>query len=273
MSQLVALESVSLAYGLHPLLDQVKLQINAGERICLIGRNGAGKSSLLKILEGVTLPDSGSVWRKPHLRITRLAQELPQDLNLTIEEYVALGLPEAGRLLNEYHHLTHRLTQEATPADLLTLEKLQQQLDACEGWQFEQRITTILMRLQLDGTKRLGELSGGWQRRAALAQALVTDPELILLDEPTNHLDIEAIQWLEDELLAANTGLLFITHDRALLQRLATRIIELDRGNLTSWPGDYANFLRRKEEMLHAEAKHNAEFDKKLAHRLQRGIY
>ena len=148
---------------------------------------------------------------------------------------------------------------------MAALQKLQQQLDACDGWKFEQRIASILTRLQLDGTKRLGELSGGWQRRAALAQALVTDPELILLDEPTNHLDIEAIQWLEDELLAANTGLLFITHDRALLQRLATRIIELDRGNLTSWPGDYNNFLRRKEEMLHAEAKHNADFDKKLA--------
>lgn len=265
MSQLIALESISLAYGLHPLLDQVKFQINPGERICLIGRNGAGKSSLLKVIEGVVKPDSGTVWRKPHLRLTRLAQELPQDLSLTIEEYVALGMPEAGRLLNEYHHVTERLAKAATPADMTALERLQQQLDACDGWKFEQRITAILMRLQLDGTKRLGELSGGWQRRAALAQSLVTDPELILLDEPTNHLDIEAIQWLEEELLAANTGLLFITHDRALLQRLATRIIELDRGALTSWPGDYQNFLRRKEEMLHAEERHNAEFDKKLA--------
>lgn len=265
MSKLIALENVSLAYGLDPLLDNVKLQIAAGERVCLIGRNGAGKSSLLKVIDGSIKPDNGSVWHKPALRIARLAQELPQDLNLTVFEYVAEGLAETGKLLAEYHALTHQLASSHTPQDLTRLENLQQQIDAKNGWQFEQDIKRILMRLELDAEQYIKDLSGGWQRRAALAQALVASPELLLLDEPTNHLDIEAIQWLENQLLSCGIAILFITHDRALLQRLATRILELDRGQLTSWPGDYAAFLTHKEELLHAEAKQNADFDKKLA--------
>ncbi len=265
MSNLVSLDNVSLAYGLDSLLDNVKLQIGKGERVCLIGRNGAGKSSLLKIVEGSLLPDSGSIWRKPHLRLARLAQELPDNTSSTVFEYVSEGLAEAGRLLADYHSITQRMGSAHTQNELMQLQRLQHQIDAVNGWHFEQDIKTILSRLELNPEKRLSELSGGWQRRVALARALVASPELLLLDEPTNHLDIEAIQWLEDQLLASGCGLLFITHDRALLQRLATRIIELDRGQLTSWPGDYANFLRRKEEMLHAEAKQNADFDKKLA--------
>lgn len=265
MSNLISLDNVSLAYGLEPLLDKVKLQINKGERVCLIGRNGAGKSSLLKIVEGILLPDGGNVWRKPHLRLARLAQELPRNISVTVYNYVSEGLAETGRLLSEYHDITQRMTTSHTPDDFSLLEQIQHKIDACNGWQFEQNIKTILTRLDLNPDRRLDELSGGWQRRVALAKALVASPELLLLDEPTNHLDIEAIQWLEDQLIASGCGLLFITHDRALLQRLATRIIELDRGNLTSWPGDYDNFLRRKDEMLHAEAKQNADFDKKLA--------
>lgn len=265
MSQLIALDNVSLAFGLDVLLDRSKLQIVAGERICLIGRNGAGKSSLLKVIEGFIQPDSGNVYRKPHLRMARLAQELPQNTALTVYEYIAEGLEEAGALLAAYHTLTHKLTHSCTDQDLAELERLQHAIDGKQGWQFEQNIKTILVRLELDGDQLLSALSGGWQRRAALARALVGSPELLLLDEPTNHLDVEAIQWLEDQLMSCNTGLLFITHDRSLLQRIATRIIELDRGQLTSWPGDYANFLRRKEEMLHAEAQQNALFDKKLA--------
>jgi ABC transport system ATP-binding/permease protein len=265
MSTLLTLDNVSLAYGLDSLLDKVKLQINQGERICLIGRNGAGKSSLLKIIEGALLPDSGSVWRKPQLRIARLAQELPQDITLTVYEFVAEGLAETGQLLAAYHALTHRMAETHTQQDLSLLERLQHQIDAKGGWHFEQQINTMLNRLELNPDQRVAELSGGWQRRAALAQALVSAPELLLLDEPTNHLDINAIQWLEDQLLSSGVGFLFITHDRALLKRLATRIIELDRGQLTSWPGDYDNFLRHKEEMLHAEAKQHADFDKKLA--------
>lgn len=265
MTNLVTLDNVSLAYGLHPLLDGVKFQIQKGERVCLIGRNGAGKSSLLKIVEGAVTPDSGQVWRKPQLRIARLAQELPTDTNLTVYEYVSQGLAEVGALLAEYHATIHRLSTQHDDKDLAKLESLQHKIDTNNGWQFELNINTILTRLELPAEKRIADLSGGWQRRAALACALVSSPELLLLDEPTNHLDVEAIQWLEDQLLSESCGLLFITHDRSLLQRLATRIIELDRGQLTSWPGDYENFLRRKEELLHAEAKHNADFDKVLA--------
>lgn len=265
MAQLITLENICLAFGLDILLDHVKCQIGSGERVCLIGRNGAGKSSFLKIIEGVMQPDSGSVIYKPHLRIARLEQELPQHIQGTVFEYVAEGLAETGRLLSEYHSLTQKLAHSHTTEDLLKLEKLQHAIDAKNGWQFEQSIQTILTRLALNPDQRVSDLSGGWQRRVALAKALVGSPELLLLDEPTNHLDIEAIQWLEDELVSCGVALLFITHDRALLQRLATRILELDRGQLTSWPGDYANFLRRKEEMLHAEAQQNALFDKKLA--------
>lgn len=265
MSQLVNLENVSLAFGLDALLDHIKLQINKGERICLIGRNGAGKSSLLKVIEGKILPDSGMVWRKPHLRLATLAQELPQETDLTVYEFVSQGLEETGKLLAEYHHVLQGLEKNNTEADLKKLERLQHEIDVNNGWDFDRNIQTILTRLFLSADQRLSELSGGWQRRAALAKALVSSPELILLDEPTNHLDVQAIEWLEQELLASETGLLFITHDRSLLKRLATRIIELDRGQLTSWPGDYENFLRRKEEMLHAESKQNADFDKKLA--------
>jgi len=265
MDNLITLDQVSLAFGLFSLLDHVKLQIEPGERVCLIGRNGAGKSSLLKIVEGSVQPDSGTVWRKPHLRIARLEQELPQTISGSVYDYVAEGLAETGQLLAQYHHLTQQLTVHPTDECLTKLEKLQQKIDALQGWKFEQNINNILTRLELNPEDKIAELSGGWQRRAALAKALVVEPELLLLDEPTNHLDIEAIQWLENQLLNSSVGLLFITHDRALLKKLATRIIELDRGQLTSWPGDYDNFLRRKEEMLHAEAKQNAEFDKKLA--------
>jgi ATP-binding cassette subfamily F protein uup len=265
MTNLITLDNISLAYGLDALLDKAKLQIATGERVCLIGRNGAGKSSLLKIIDGTLLPDSGNIWRKPNLRISRLEQELPQHITGTVYEYVSGGLAEIGKLLAEYHAVTLRLGDDSDQKVLLELERLQHEVDANNAWQYEQTIKTILTKLDLQADERIANLSGGWQRRAALAKALVSSPELLLLDEPTNHLDIEAIQWLEDQLLGLGIGLLFITHDRSLLQRLATRIIELDRGNLTSWPGDYANFLRRKEELLHAEAKQNADFDKKLA--------
>jgi ATP-binding cassette subfamily F protein uup len=265
MSHLITLDNVSLAYGLDLLLDHVKLQIEKGERICLIGRNGAGKSSLLKIIEGSQLPDSGSIWRKPQLRISRLAQELPTNITSTVFEYVSEGLSETGTLLSAYHNLIHRLSGHSTTTDLQKLEQLQHEIDNRQGWQFERDINEMLMRLDLNPDLKISELSGGWQRRAALAQALVTKPELLMLDEPTNHLDIDAIRWIEEQLILSNVGLIFITHDRALLQRLATRIIELDRGQLTSWPGNYTQFLKHKEEMLQAEEKQNALFDKKLA--------
>lgn len=265
MTNLLALNNVSLAYGLDPLLEHADLQIQKGERVCLVGRNGAGKSSLFKLIDKTILPDSGSIWFKPGLRLARLEQELPVDSGVTVYEFAAQGLAEAGTLLSAYHHAANHVAHDSSRQALANLEKWQTQLDAINGWQFDQQINTILSRLDLPADKPLSELSGGWQRRAALAKALVSAPELLLLDEPTNHLDLEAIEWLEQYLLACDTTLFFITHDRALLQRLATRIIELDRGKLTSWPGDYKNFLFQKEELLRAEARHNAEFDKKLA--------
>lgn len=263
MAALITLEKICLAYGLDPLLDRVNFQIDAGERVCLIGRNGAGKSSFLKIIDSVIQPDTGKVVRAPNISIARLTQELPDHRDLTIYDVVAGGLAEVGVLLREYHTLIQHLTDD--PADLLKLEELQHKIDAASGWQYEQNITQILQRLDLPADKRLSELSGGWQRRVALAKALVCKPDLLLLDEPTNHLDIEAISWLEEQLLNYKGGILFITHDRSLLKKLATRIVELDRGNLYSWPGDYDNFLRRKEEALAAEDNLNKEFDKKLA--------
>lgn len=265
MSTLLTLDKISLSFGIAAVLDEIKLNIESGERICLIGRNGAGKSSLLKLIAGECAPDSGTIWRKPELRISQLAQELPQNLHHTVFEEVAAGLMQTGQLLTEYHLLTQKLAHSSDVSELKRLEQIQHAIDACNGWQYEQQINNVLSRLELPADKQLAELSGGWQRRVALAKALVSMPDLLLLDEPTNHLDINTIQWLEEQLLAFSGGLLFITHDRALLQRLATRIIELDRGQLTSWPGDYENFLRRKQELLSAEAKHNAEFDKKLS--------
>lgn len=265
LSNLISFDKVYLAYGLEPLLDHVKFNVARGERVCLIGRNGAGKSSLLKLIEGSLMPDSGDIWRNPDCRITRLAQELPKNYQGTVYTYVAEGLVEIGQLLSQYHTLTHRLTGEDQQDVLHELERLQLAIDHLGGWHYEQMIQSILQRLELNPELALHKLSGGWQRRAALARALVISPDLLLLDEPTNHLDIDAIQWLEEQLLNSNVSLLFITHDRALLQRLATRIVELDRGQLTSWPYDYDNFLRHKAELLQAEAKQNSEFDKKLA--------
>lgn len=265
MSNLISLNNVSYSIGPDVLLDQVKLTIETKERICLIGRNGAGKSTLLKIIDGTEQPNSGVVWHAPHLKLARLSQELPQKTNQTVYEFVAEGLEASGELLAKYHHLTMRMANNAEETDLKQLEQLQRQIEVMGAWHFDREINTILSKLKLDPSATLSQLSGGWQRRAALAQALVMNPTLLLLDEPTNHLDIEAIVWLEEYLINNSKSLIFITHDRALLQRLATRIIELDRGNLTSWPGDYNNFLKHKAELLSAEATLNANFDKKLA--------
>ena len=262
---LLRLDRVSLIYGPRPLLDRVQLDIHRGERVCLVGRNGEGKSSLMRILNGELVPDDGEVWRRPGVRIAHLAQEVGVDSGESVFDVVAGGLAESGRLLSQYHHATASLAHDHGPQAIARLADLQQQLEAAGAWDLEQRVEQTLSRLDLDGAAPLGSLSGGWRRRAMLARALVCEPDLLLLDEPTNHLDIEAITWLE-EFLAGYTGaLLFITHDRAFLRRLATRIIELDRGQLTSWPGDYDTYLRKKAELLAAEEQHNALFDKKLS--------
>ena len=260
---LASFDRVSISFRRHALLEQASFQIDAGERVCLIGRNGAGKSTLLKIVEGEVTPDAGVVWRMPGLRIARLSQELPFDDEATVFDVVADGLAEVGHLLAEFHHVSHAVGDD--PAQLKRMEELQHQIEACDGWSLSQRVDHILERLELPPDTRIGALSGGWRRRVALAQALVSEPDLLLLDEPTNHLDIEVIQWLEEQLLEFRGGVLFVTHDRALLARLATRIVELDRGALTSWAGDYPTFLAKKAAALEEEERHAALFDKKLA--------
>jgi ABC transport system ATP-binding/permease protein len=230
---LVSLEGVGIAFGHLPLLDAAALRIDAGERIAVIGRNGTGKSTLLKVLSGELLPDTGTVWRQPGARLARLEQDVPLSADRPVFDVVADG------------H-THHDAED-------------------EQWRREHDVDLVLSRLQLDGTAIVDTLSGGWRRRVLLARALVGHPDLLLLDEPTNHLDIEAIAWLEDFLAGYRGAVVFVTHDRAFLQRLATRIVELDRGRLTSWPGEYATYLRRKEEALAAEEADQARFDRKLA--------
>jgi len=259
---LLKLTNVSLAYGNNPLLDGVSWQIARGERVCIIGRNGTGKSSMLSVVKGSQLPDDGEIWRAPGLKIGELPQELPRADERTVFDVVAEGLSGVGQLLAEYHHLSQNIHNEA---DLDKLMHVQQALEAKDGWRLQQLVDSTLSRLQLPADKTLAELSGGWRRRVLLAQALVSEPDLLLLDEPTNHLDIGAIAWLEEALTGFNGAVLFITHDRAFLQNLATRILELDRGHMIDWNGDYASFLVHKEQQLAAEETANALFDKKLA--------
>lgn len=261
---LISFDNLSIAFGAEKLLDNASFQLEAGERVCLIGRNGAGKTTLLRLLAGEIQPDGGDIWRQPGLRVATLAQELPADTAATVFEIVAGGL-ELGGLLAEYHDAALRLAHDHEPEQLRHMERLQHELEARDGWRWQQRVETVISRLQLPADTPLAELSGGWRRRVLLGQALVRDPDVLLLDEPTNHLDLETIQWLEQELLEFRGGLLFITHDRALLQRLATRLLELDRGLLTSWPGDYTVFVEKKAALLEIEARHNAKFDKTLA--------
>ncbi len=261
---LIRLKNLSIAFGVHNLLEHAEFQLDAGERVGLLGRNGEGKSTLLKIIAGEIPADSGEVWRKPELKLSWLEQapELPP--HSSVYEAVADGLGELGALLKRYHVLSQAMGGQDA-GQLQELGELQHRLEALHGWQTQQRVENVLSRLQLPADSRIGELSGGWLRRVALARALVIEPEVLLLDEPTNHLDLESIAWLEEQLLNFQGALLFITHDRAFLQKLATRIVDLDRGRLVSWPGGYADYLRRKAAALAEEEKQNALFDKKLA--------
>jgi len=260
---LLTLTKVSLAYGHHPLLAHVDFQIDKGERVCLVGRNGTGKSTLFRVITGVAQPDDGEVWRRDPLRVAHLEQEVPADRDETVYEVVSAGLGELGELLARYHNVTHHVG--TAQASLAELADLQGRIEARDGWNISQKVETVLSRLNLPADKRLADCSGGLRRQVMLARALVSEPDLLLLDEPTNHLDIAAITWLEDYLLSFNGALMFITHDRTFLRHLATRIVELDRGRLSSFPGNYDRYLVRKDEMLEAEARANAKFDKKLA--------
>ncbi len=267
---LLSLRALSLSFGAAPLLDGVDLEIDRNERVCLLGRNGAGKSTLLKLIEAHDQPqgmrpDSGEVRVAPTVRIARLAQEAPQSGDQSVLDVVAGGLGALGALVGEYYRLSHHVDADAGAAALQRMAQIQQRLEAEGGWEIEQRAERVISRLGLDADAVYATLSGGLRRRVLLARALISEPDLLLLDEPTNHLDIETIDWLETFLLGFRGSILFITHDRRFLRRLATRILELDRGLLTDWPGDYDNYLRRRDERLNAEARERARFDKRLA--------
>jgi ATP-binding cassette subfamily F protein uup len=261
---LINLKGVGLSFGGDPLLDSVSLQIESGERVCLVGRNGTGKSTLMRILGGELKPDSGTVTFQSGTSSALLSQEVEKDLTGSLFDVITGGLGREGELIGRYHALSVRVSAGQTGA-LKELETVQHALETTGGWSAHQRVESVITRLGLPEEKRYEELSGGLKRRVLLARALVRDPDLLLLDEPTNHLDIESIDWLERFLLGFSGTLLFITHDRMLLARLATRIIELDRGRLTSWQCDYRTYLERKEHQTHAETEQNRLFDKKLA--------
>ncbi|MDZ7644855.1 MAG: ATP-binding cassette domain-containing protein [Woeseiaceae bacterium] len=258
---LIRFNDVSLDFGEQKILDKATLSLEGGERVCLIGRNGSGKSTTLRLIAGEIDPDRGEIVRADNLTISQLGQSLPDAASLTVDDVVRGGLHDVQVLLDDYQR---RASSELDAAGLAELEALHRRIDARGGWHIEQRIATTLSELELPGERRLEELSGGWRRRVALARALVCQPDLLLLDEPTNHLDIATIEWLEHIVLAFSGAVLFITHDRAFLRRLATRIVEIDRTRLTSWPGDFDNFLRRKEKALEDEATEQARFDRKL---------
>ncbi len=262
---LVSLQDVSLGFGGASLLDKVNLEIETGERVCLVGRNGVGKSTLMKLFAGEIQPDSGRVLGSRSLRVARLSQELPGSLIGTVYDVVVGGLGELLQLLARYHGLSLQVSENVDDVVLGALAEVEKEIEIAGAWQVQQRVDLVMTQLKLDSEQSFSTLSGGLKRRVLLARALVTEPQLLLLDEPTNHLDIEAIIWLEEFFLNSSLTLLFVTHDRELLKKLATRIIDLDGGKATSWPGDYANYLRRKEEMLNAEAAQNERFDQKLA--------
>ncbi len=261
----VVADHLSIAFGHLPLVDDASLVIEPGERVAVIGRNGTGKSTLLRIVNGEMAPDSGTIWKPAGVRTARLDQDAPLSDNRPVFDVVAEGLGDLSELVAAYHHAAVLVADAGTPDRLDRLGRLQHELEERDGWRLERRVEQVLSHLGLPADAAVDTLSGGWRRRVLLARALVSEPDLLLLDEPTNHLDIDAIAWLETYLAEFPGAVLFVTHDRAFLQRLASRIVELDRGRVTSWPGDYAAFLRKKEEWLANEAVQQDKFDKKLA--------
>ncbi len=262
---LISLQNVNVGFGGPLLLEGIDFSIDRGERVCLVGRNGTGKSTIMRLIMGEVKPEAGTIVYQQGVRITLLTQEVPHAIRGSVFDVVASGLGEQGGLLAEYHRISAKLAGDDGGQVLAELEKVQHRLEAMGGWQIQQRVETILSRLKLPADAEFSGLSGGLKRRVLLAKALTGDPDLLLLDEPTNHLDIDAIAWLEEFLLEFRGTLLFVSHDRMLLRKLATRIVDLDRGRLTSWPGNYQTYLERKQSALDAEAVENAKFDKKLA--------
>ncbi|HDZ3697515.1 TPA: ABC transporter ATP-binding protein [Vibrio vulnificus] len=262
---LLTIHNGQLAFGDNPLLDKADFVLQEHERVCLVGRNGAGKSTLMKVLAGEVILDDGKQQITQDVAVSRLEQDPPRNEPGTVYDYVASGLAEIGEQLKIYHDLLDLVAQDPTEKNINRLARVQEQLDHANAWRFEDRVKHVLAALKLDAETKLTDLSGGWQRKAALAKALVCDPDVLLLDEPTNHLDVTTIEWLETFLKDFRGSIIFISHDRAFIKAMATRIVDLDRGKLASFPGDYDNYLVEKEEMLRVEEMQNAEFDKKLA--------
>ncbi|MCX8895200.1 ABC transporter ATP-binding protein [Vibrio parahaemolyticus] len=262
---LLTIHNAQLAFGDHPLLNRAEFALQENERVCLVGRNGAGKSTLMKVLAGDILLDDGKIQITQDVVVSRLEQDPPRNQEGTVYEYVSGGLAEIGEQLKIYHDLLDLVAQDPSEKNINRLAKTQEQLDHSNAWRFDDRVKNVLSALKLSPDTLLRDLSGGWQRKAALARALVCDPDVLLLDEPTNHLDVTTIEWLENFLKDFKGSIIFISHDRAFIKSMATRIVDLDRGQLSSFPGDYDNYLLEKEEMLRVEEMQNAEFDKKLA--------
>jgi len=262
---LVSLQSVKVSFGGPLLIENADLSIDRGERVCLVGRNGTGKSTIMRLITGEVKPDGGKIVFQQGVKITLLTQEVPQALFGSVFDVVSSAFGEQGKLLAAYHHVSAKLAHDHSEKLMAELEDVQHKFESAGGWQMQQKVDEILTRLQLPEDAEFSELSGGLKRRVLLAKALAGEPDLLLLDEPTNHLDITAISWLEEFLLTFGGTLLFVTHDRALLQKIATRIVDLDRGRLTSWPGNYYSYLELKQAALDSESVENAKFDKKLA--------
>lgn len=262
---LIRLRNIHVGFGGPAILESISVSIDAGERLCLLGRNGTGKSTLLKVISGEVKAESGDFESKQNLKLAVLDQEPRGDLEGSIFDVVAMGLGDNAKYLQDYHHALHNFSENTNDQTIAELQRAQDQVELHNAWQLNQQVEEVLSRMKLDGDVDYSSLSGGMKRRVLLAKALVIKPDILLLDEPTNHLDLNAIQWLEEQLLNYKGALMFITHDRSFMRKLSTRIIELDRGSLTSYPGNYDTYLQRKAEALHAEEVENAHFDKKLA--------
>ena len=262
---LISMHGAWLSFSDSPLLDNAELHIEDNERVCLVGRNGAGKSTLMKILNREQGLDDGRIVYEQDLVVSRLQQDPPRNVTGSVYDFVAEGISEQAEYLKRYHEISHLVMTDPSDKNLNELAKVQEMLDHHGLWQLENRINEVLAQLGLEADMELSALSGGWLRKAALGRALVSGPRVLLLDEPTNHLDIEAIDWLEGFLKTFNGTIIFISHDRSFIRNMATRIVDLDRGKLVTYPGDYDTYLLEKEENLRVEELQNAEFDRKLA--------